>query len=316
MKKAPFLFIVPILFLMGAKMASAGFGISPPYVKNASLIRNSSYEQVIVLSRSDSADDLNVNVSIDVPGADDWVSIDRGTSFVMHQGESQLPMRVTMTVPDKAKFGNYKGNLRVVITPLGGPEKGTVGIAIGAQIDVDVTVIDKKIFDFDVRGVKVEPLETGHRWWIFFFPGKIRFTMQVENTGNVPFAPTKVVFAIKDASGQEVLETTENIGKLEKVNPFQIKGVLAELPTRLSPGSYRANFKIYNHETLEQAGELNLNILPYGAIPGYEGFGFWGLTRNEQMIIAGIGLGILLALSLLMWGIWRLIRRKKGAVLS
>src|SRR3989344_5668915 len=226
MKKAPFLFIVPILFLMGAKMASAGFGISPPYVKNASLIRNSSYEQVIVLSRSDSADDLNVNVSIDVPGADDWVSIDRGTSFVMHQGESQLPMRVTMTVPDKAKFGNYKGNL---------------------------------------RGVKVEPLETGHRWWIFFFPGKIRFTMQVENTGNVPFAPTKVVFDIKDASGQEVLETTENIGKLEKVNPFQIKGVLAELPTRLSPGSYRANFKIYNHETLEQAGELNLNILPYGA---------------------------------------------------
>ena len=43
-----------VLFVsVGAQYAHAGFGITPPYVKNTSLIRNSTYEQQILLVRGE-----------------------------------------------------------------------------------------------------------------------------------------------------------------------------------------------------------------------------------------------------------------------
>ena len=45
-------FGLTILFLlMTTEIARAGFGITPPYVRNTSLTRNSTYEQQILLVR-------------------------------------------------------------------------------------------------------------------------------------------------------------------------------------------------------------------------------------------------------------------------
>jgi hypothetical protein len=314
-KKA--LFIIGSAFFLlsaglGVHKASAGFGITPPYVQNDSLTRGSSYTQKIVLSRSDALDDLNVQVTIAVPGANDWITIDKGTSFVMHKDEQRVAMNVNVAVPGGAKFGNYSGNIRVVITPLTGPTPGTVGIALGAQIDVNLNVIDKKIYSFNVRNKHIDPVEEGHKVWGFFFPGKISFTMQVENTGNVPFGPTKVVFDISDTSGGTILETTQNLNSIEQIQPFQIKNVVAELPTRLKAGAYKAIFKIYNNDTIVDTGELDMGILPYGAIPGYQGFGFIGLQRSEQMIIVGGAALILLALYLIGRRVYVWVKRRRA----
>ncbi len=308
-KRTVLILVYSAFFLFGAQYAFAGFGITPPYVKNDSLIRNSKYQQTIVLSRSDAVDDLQVNVTTDVPGADDWISIDKGSSFVMHQGENQLPMIVTVNIPGGASFKDYKGNIRVVLSPLSGPTPGTVGIALGAQIDVDFNVIDKKIYDFKVHRVEIAPLEEGHKWWMFFFPGKIRFSMQIENTGNVRFSPTKVVFDIRSSSDGPILETTQNLGGIEKINPFEIKNVITELPTRLTPGGYKASYRIYNNDLVAGQGELDLSILPYGAIPGYKGFGFIGLTYGEQTIIIFAALVLLTAVFWIGRRLYRFVRR-------
>ncbi len=314
MNKKVFLVIGLLFFLLGTHRAFAGFGITPPYVQNDSLIRGSSYNQKIVLSRSDPVEDLNVQVTVDVPGADDWITIDKGMSFVMHKSEQQLPMTVNVAVPSQAKFGSYKGNIRVVIAPFTGPTPGTVGIALGAQIDVALNVVDKKIYDFNVRGITLAPVEEGHRAWWFFFPGKISFTMQVENTGNVAFGPTKVVFDISQSSGGPILETTENLGGIEKIDPFVIKKIVAELPTRLKSGAYKAVFKIYNNDKIVDQGELDMGILPYGAIPGYQGFGFIGLRTSEQATIVGGGLFILLCLYWIGRKIYGKMRRKGSSL--
>jgi hypothetical protein len=50
-----FVLLLPVLFFStGISEVFAGFGITPPYVRNTSLTRNSTYEQQILLVRSDS----------------------------------------------------------------------------------------------------------------------------------------------------------------------------------------------------------------------------------------------------------------------
>ncbi len=308
MNKRALFIVFFCLALLPGSIARAGFGITPPYVRNDSLTQNSRYEQKIILTRSDPIEDLNVEVTVNVPGADSWITVDRGLHFVMPKGESKVPMTVAVDVPKKAVAGPYLGNIRVVISPALGPTPGTVGISLGAQIDVRLNVVDKKIFDFAIRGIKVSDLETGHQLWRFFFPGKINFSMQIENVGNVPYGPTRVVFEIYDNAHTKVVETTENSNTLRQIKPFEIGDVLAELPTHLPPGSYRALFHIYKEDQIVRDGEMNLSILPYGTLPSHDGYGILGLTRREQFELLGLALLALLALFGIIFSIRAIVR--------
>ncbi len=278
------LFSVAILFLY-AQTTYAGFGVTPPYVTNVSLTRNSVYEQTIYLVRSDPTTDLKATISIDVPGINDWFTIQEGTEFLLPQGEQKVPMTVKVTVPEDAEYKQYNGNIRI---KTGAPDDQVggsgVSISLGAQIDVDLVVIDKKIKDFKVRRIGVSDLNEGHKVGWLYFPGKIRFDMLIENTGNIPVAPSDVIFKIYDRSGTVLLEETQEKGKIQTVDPFMIETVTAEIPTRLPAGSYLARFEIKNDDEVKLSGEVNLSILPYGTLQ-VAGFGFLGLSLVHKLSI-------------------------------
>ena len=290
------------------KEALAGFGITPPYVKNDGLTRSSRYDQKIILVRSDPLEDLRATVTVNVPNANDWVSIDKGLEFILPKGSNQVPMNVTVQVPSDAPFGSYKGSIRVVISSISGPAEGTVGISLGAQIDVDLNIIDRQIYDFTVRRVNVADLEVGHSLYWLYFPGKITFTMQIQNTGNVAAAPSRIVFDIYDSTRKTLLETVQNTNKIQRVNPFDIKDIIAELPTRLPAGSYNANYKIYKNEEIAQEGDIHLSVLPRGTIPGYQGYGLAGLYLRDRLILGIAPFVFLIGIGL---GITKLVRRRR-----
>jgi len=279
-----FIFSV-VAFLICAHTTYAGFGVTPPYVTNESLTRNSVYEQTIYLVRSDPTTDLKATISVDVPGVNEWISIDKGTEFILPSGEQKVAMVVKIVVPEDAEFKQYKGNIRI---KTGAPDdivaSGAVSISLGAQIDVDLNVIDKKIKDFKVRKIGLSDLNEGHKVGWLYFPGKIRFEMLIENTGNVEIAPSDVVFRIYDRSGNILLEETHKKGKIAKVKPFQTETVFAELPTKLPSGSYLARFEILNDTDVKLSGEVNLSILPYGTLQT-AGFGFLGLSLAHQLSV-------------------------------
>lgn len=297
-------------FILSIESVFAGFGITPPYVKNTSLTRNSQYQQEIFLVRSDPVNDLRVQISIDVPGINDWFSIDKGTEFIMPRGEVKTPIKVNVKVPGDADFGNYRGAIRIRTSPADNSRTGSgaVSIALGAQIDVDLTIIDKKIYDFRVRRISISDVNMGHSLAWLFFPGKIRFAMSIENTGNIDVAPSKVTFDIYDPKGEQLLEQTESTNRIATIAPFETKEVIAELPTRLPIGNYIARYKIYNGEEVKQDGELNVSIVPYGTVAA-AGYGFFGLSLRDQ---ASIGAPIILIL-LVLWYIMRPRRRKRVA---
>lgn len=295
----PLFFILFVVFVLSSGTANAGFGITPPYVTNASLTRNSIYEQTILLVRDDPTTDLKATISIDVPGISHWFEILEGNEFLLPRGETKVPMTVRVTVPDNAEFKQYYGNIRI---KTGAPDdtvrSGAVSISLGAQVDVDITVIDKEIKDFKVRKIGISDLNEGHKVGWLYFPGKIRFEMLVENLGNVPVAPSDVIFRVYDVTGNVLLEETHHKGKITKVDPFLTETVFAELPTRLPAGNYIGRFKIMNDDEEKLTGEVNVNILPYGTLNA-AGFGFSGLSLPHKLSVIVPILFVLLLLTLI-----------------
>ena len=300
LQRGVFLLFAAVFFVSSAGLVHAGFGITPPYVRNDRLTRGTVYEQKITLVRSDPIDDLEAEITMNIPGIEPWISIDRGSKFVLPKGETQIPMIVTVRVPDDADYTKHKGAIRVRTSSMTaeGQPAGGVSIALGAQIDVALEVVDK-IYDFIVRKIRVMDLEEGRRRWGLFFPAKISFYMTIENTGNTEFGPTKVKFEIYDSEMETLLETTFNKNKIEKVEPFGTKEVVAELPTRLPAGRYTAKYTIYKNEEIAQENELTLSINPKGTVAGYEGYGFAGLSLIDKLkVILVIGLPIMVLAAL------------------
>jgi len=277
--------VVILYFAFGTLIASASFGITPPYVRNTSLTRNSTYEQQILLVRGDPNVPLNAQIVVDAPEIQDWIEIVEGTTILLPRGEQKVPMTVRIKVPSDAKYQEYEGKIRIRTQPTNDQvAEGVVSISLGAQVDINLNVIDRVIEDFRVRKIDVTDLDAGHKLGWLFFPGKINFTMSLENTGNVNIAPSKVQFRIYDRTGAVLLEETHHTGSLKKIAPYATDEITAHLPTRLPAGSYMARYAIYNSDEIKQEGELNLSILPYGTLQT-AGYGFGGLSIPHKISI-------------------------------
>ena len=278
-------FVVLFYIVFGTLVAQAGFGITPPYVRNTSLTRNSTYEQQILLVRGDPNTPLNAQITIDAPEIQDWIEIVEGETILMPQGEQKVAMTVRIKVPADAKYQEYEGKIRIRTQPTDDQvAEGVVSISLGAQVDINLNVIDRVIEDFRVRKISVSDLDEGHKLAWLYFPGKIKFAMSIENTGNVDIAPSDVVFRIYDRTGAVLLEETHKTGRLTKIAPYITQEIVANLPTKLPPGSYMARYSIKNGDEIKQEGELNLSILAYGTLQT-AGYGFSGLSVPHKISI-------------------------------
>jgi hypothetical protein len=308
MNFAKTLCIAILLFItLSSEFALAGFGVTPPYVRNTSLTRNSTYEQQILLVRGDPTVALKASVIIDAPEIYSWIEVVEGAEFTLPKGEQKVPITVRIKVPKDADFKSYTGAIRIKTgSSDDAVASGAVNISLGAQIDVELNVIDKEIKDFTIRKIGISDLNAGHKLAWLYFPGKIQFKMLLENTGNVDVAPSKVTFSIFDATGNVLLEDIKNKGSIKKVVPYASEEVIAQLPTRLPPGTYIARYKIFNDDDVKQEGEVNINVLKYGTLQ-IAGFGFVGLSLAHQISIL---LPLLALLSIVIFTLYTVRERR------
>lgn len=307
-KLLAFGFLLMVLFFStGAAEVSAGFGITPPYVRNTSLTRNSTYEQQILMVRGDTNVAQKAEISVDAPEIQDWITLVEGDEIKMPTGVQKVPLTVRITVPKDAEFKDYKGYIRIRTLPDDDQvSAGAVSISLGARVDIVLSVIDREIKDFRVRKISVPDLNEGHKFLWLYFPGKINFEMMIENTGNVEVAPSSVEFRIYDRAGKVLFEETKNLGKIDKTAPYATANVVAELPVHLPAGSYMARYRIYNDEEIKQEGDLSLNILPYGTLQT-AGFGFLGLSLAHKVSVLLPVFAIIIA-GMYLWRARRRIR--------
>jgi hypothetical protein len=305
-----FLCCVFLFFVLLPEVSFASFGITPPYVRNTSLTRNTTYEQQILLVRGDPSVPLKALVTVDAPEIAGWLEIVEGTSIPLPRGEQKVSMTVRVRVPSDAEFKDYNGVIRIKTVPDDSAvAAGAVNISLGAQVEINLSVIDRKIEDFRIRKVSLADLNEGHKVAWLYFPGKIRFGMLLENTGNVDIAPSSVDFKIYDFNGNLLLEETSHIGRIKKVAPYATEEIMAELPTRLPAGNYFVRFSILNGEEVKHSGELNMTIVPYGTLQ-LAGFGFMGLSFLHKLSLLVPVFAIII---LILYGIYSARRRRTRA---
>lgn len=299
-KKIGLALIVIFLFTFGlTQTVKAGFGVTSPYVENDRLVPGAHYEKEMIIVRGDPAEDWRAELTISVPGANDWISIDKGLDFILPKGEKQTPIVVTINVPKNAEFDRYQGAIRIRTLPV--EPTGGVSIALGARINVDLEVVKEGIFDFVVQNVKVFDINEG---W------KIKLGIEIKNTGNVEASPTKIYLDVYDSTNQVKIASLENDGIADKVNPFETKQVIVEFSNQLKAGPYYARFKIYNRDVLAKEGELSLSVLPPGTLPSPG----QSLSASTRLLTKrNLSLAILIIILLIaVFVVFRIIKKKKN----
>lgn len=291
-----FFLVLSIGLVVCSKNAWAGFGISSPYVKNDHLTRGSHYEKQIILSRGDPFEDWQATVQFNVDGINHWFKVDKGTEFILPSGVQQVPVTITVDVPKDAKYGEYKGSITIVTKSLKSPAGGTVAIALGARVDVDLKVIKGGYFDFQVLAVKSSDIQEGFKnLFGRFIASHFPFQIQIENKGNIKGAPKKVTLDIYDSNKNSLLESLAT-KKIQKVEPFKSQWINAYFKTALPAGSYWAHYRIYKGEEVSSEGELHLSIVKLGEIRKIT---FWERLINTPELYLPIFVLIIVGLILI-----------------
>ena len=309
LKKFLPLIIFPLLLsLLPFDTASAAFGISPPYLRSKQpLSPGSHYEQKITLLRSAQDDDLRARVVIEAPEIADWITVREGNEFDLPAGKTQVPMLVIVDVPDDAEIGDYKGYINVQIVPKES-SGGGVSIALGARVDIDLSVTNETFQDFLIRRIDIpdfEAFKAPWKWqpfaWFFY---RIKVAMNIENTGNVPIAPTKVVLDVYDATEKNRLESLEDT-KMEKVDAFSTGQVVADFSTKLGPGQYWGNIKVYKDNDIVHKNKIIFNISEPGAMDNPPPLSKWAyVMMGFFLIILAVIVAILIKIK-----VWRYLGR-------
>jgi len=287
--------IVALVILFGANMALAAFGISPSQVINHHLLQGSHYEQKISLVRSDVSKEAKAEATIYAPEIGSWLTIDKGLSFVFAEGQRQVWITVNVDVPKDAKLGNYKGTIAFRVVPEQAKEAGVVTVALGAQINIDLTVVEEKFFDFVVRSIDVLDLEGGNL---------IKVLLKIENIGNLEGSPSKVHLDVYDVLGKTLLESGDDTS-LDLIKPFEIKEIFAEFPTNLGIGQHWSEVKVYKDDEIVREERLFFSILERGALAATveEGSGNWFqnlLSFSFPLLYLYIGAGVIFLIVLIL----------------
>lgn len=303
--KISIIFFASLLVLAYANSVSAGFGISPPYLKNSQLTPGSKYEQEIMLLRSSAEDELTAEIKINAPEIASWITLDKGTEFPLPKGQVQVPMLITINVPKNAELGSYKGSINIRISS-GANTKNGVAIALGARIDVDLALTNVANADFIVRVASIGNIEMLKWPWslpIFnFFLHRVPVSLNIENIGNVKTGPSKVSLEVFDLTRNRVLESKIDTG-IDEVEPFSTQEVKANFRTKLGIGQYWGRIKVYKDETIVNSYEIAFAVGKPGEFGQKLGLYPWILAGVYLIVI------ILILTLLIYFRSWRLAGR-------
>jgi hypothetical protein len=249
------LFIIALLPFFMVKPAFAGFGISPAEIYNDSLKPGASFEQQIVISRSDPEENLKVIIETDLNETESWIKFDSGKEFIFPKGEARKIIKAIITVPNNAELKNYKGTLRIKASSMESANSG-VSIVKGARMDVTLVTTSINLELLSVRGLKIPDVD---------FQKPIKLLATIQNNGNTETAPSKIILEIQDLT-QKSIETQE-VTKLDKILPNITKEITAEYKNNLNSGEYFGIVKVYLNDKLLRSDRLVFRV---GASP--EGF--------------------------------------------
>lgn len=265
--------------------AKAGFGVSPPLISVDCLVRGSIYEQTVFLVQGEPEKNLKIEVLIDADEIKDWITIEGGNEQMIPKGTQQFPLKAIIEVPENAELGKYKGYIRVH----GSPEQiegQQITVALGARIDLDLTVGEGFFEDWRVQQIKILDIEEG---WA------PQIALKIDNRGNVKAAPERVSFELFNKYGDIRLGFMEVSSGFEKVEAFKISTIFVKFPIdiKLGIGEYWGKATVYKDGKIMKEMKTVFNVVSKGTLVKSSLFD----TVKSKSLIWWIGLAILLLIA-------------------
>lgn len=239
------LFSLVLVALTVPWIADAGFGVSPPLVKEDRLVPGITLERIVYLVQGSPERDLQVELFVE-SDISDWIRFPQGNPITIPKGVQQFPLAVQVSVPADAQLGVYKGSIRITTVPEKADEAGEVAIAIGGLVELDLTVGNDVIVDLKVRTIKILNVKEGD---------DAEADVTIVNSGNAPAAPDAATFELFNKFGELRLA----YGETQEFKLVPAFGELVEhlsfpIDIHLAPGEYWGHVKVYKDKEL--IGEL------------------------------------------------------------
>jgi len=288
-------------FFAGAPVTRAAFGSSPPFINPDHLVAGSTYTQTIYLVQDQPNQDTEIKVALNVPDSiASWISIDKGTDFVIPAGTHQFPVQVTIKVPSDAGLGKYSGTIVFTTTPTA---SGQVTIALGASVALNLTVGTGIYESFTVPLITIPDIEEGWNPQVY---------VKFENDGNVPEAFDSATFTLFDQYDGTQLAYLQKQDSFPATPAFTTNEYTLEFPTsfHLGIGQYWGNVVFYQNGKVIASQKAIFHVLKAGSILGTWGRVSYFLSHNESSVIA---IGAFIAIVIILLIIWGVRRRRKAS---
>lgn len=303
--------ILPAFFVafVFANNVQAGFGVSPPQIIADNLLKGSVYEQTITLVQSEPDEDLQAKVVFDAPEIESWISIDQGMSFIIPKGEQQFPIKVKINIPEDTPIGKYKGFIRISTAPAKIKEVGegsSVSINYGGRIDLDLTVGNNVIEEFEVLAITMKDIESG---W------PLLASVKIQNTGNIPVKLDRATFDLFDKYKSVRLGYGQT-EEFEFVSPYSTKETMMQFPIdlKLGLGEYSGIVKVYKDGKVVKELQTPFRVVEEGTLP--YSFGENTKSKDEQADFSKILLFFLALFSVMVIAVVVIVKRKNKKKLA
>ncbi len=272
------LFSLVLVALTVPWIADAGFGVSPPLVKEDRLVPGITLERIVYLVQGSPERDLQVELFVE-SDISDWIRFPQGNPITIPKGVQQFPLAVQVSVPADAQLGVYKGSIRITTVPEKADEAGEVAIAIGGLVELDLTVGNDVIVDLKVRTIKILNVKEGD---------DAEADVTIVNSGNAPAAPDAATFELFNKFGELRLA----YGETQEFKLVPAFGELVEhlsfpIDIHLAPGEYWGHVKVYKDKEL--IGELRtvFNVTEKTFLEKYQWYlvGALGLLASILLLV-------------------------------
>lgn len=294
-------FMMATVVVFAAGSAKAGFGISNPYLSNDKLLRGTVYEEEVIFSHSEMRGDLKAVIDVSVPGANGWISVDKGKEFALLPNMKTVPIKLRVEVPNNAEFKEYKGKITIKVMPVD-VVGGEIALALGGEIAVNLKVIDQKIFDFELRSFKFLDVREGD---------KATALIRLRNKGNIDGTPSRIILDVYDYKKEKLLLSKENLPIEGTIKAFGEDDIRVDFDTsNLPAGIYWGNAKIYAGDNFIGEFEASLGIME-ASKSDLAQMGVMSIFSGKNLLYVIFVLVALLAI-MLMWASLR-SKKKKGS---
>lgn len=233
-----FFFILSIGYIILPYNVNAGFGVSPPLIKEGRLVPGIEISRTIYLVQGNPERGLEAEIIVESKDIKDWISFPEGKKFVIPEGIQQYPLDVIIAVPKDAPLGIYKASVRINTTAEKTKQAGEVAIALGGKVDIDLTVGDEIFADFKIKSIKILDIKENQNPQV---------SIAIINTGNIPISPDSASFELLNKYGTTRLAYSQN-DNLPEIDAFLEEETIVEFPIdfKLAQGEYWGEVIIYN----------------------------------------------------------------------